>query len=396
MQETEGDGGETVTQASLRKPRSTVTQTIKKGDCIMKRMLTWVLAVITVGTMVLGGCSGKQEAPANATTAATQAADTKAAEPGTEQTEAKQTEAAAAQTDYPTKTVEVVYHSSTGSGGDIMLRAFDKSLLNLAAEGKVNHKGWVINNMPGGSGATAWTYVANAAPDGYTLLGISSTILTAPLMNDMDVNYESFTPVAMMLVDPMVIAVPGTSPYNSFEELIQGAKDAPGTQSWAGGVAGELGFVAGMEVQKNYEVSFNLVPFEGGGDAAASLMGGHLTAAIGEFAELSEAARSGNVKILACFNDINVEGFEDVPTLADLGHPEIEITKIRGILGPKGMDQAVVDAIVAQLKAMTEEESFKEYVEANGLIVDFRTGDEFTNMMKEQTELLKQSLANAS
>ena len=85
-----------------------------------------------------------------------------------------------------------------------------------------------------------------------------------------------------------------------------------------------------------------------------------------------------------------------MPALADLGHPEIEITKIRGILGPKGMDQAVVDAIVAQLKAMTEEESFKEYVEANGLIVDFRTGDEFTNMMKEQTELLKQSLANAS
>lgn len=373
---------------------SKATEQTKKGDCIMKRMLTWLVAVITVCTMVLGGCSGKQETAATAA-ATTQAAQTKAPEAGTEQTQAQQTEAAA-QTDYPTKTVEVVYHSSTGSGGDIMLRAFDKSLINLASEGKVSHKGWVINNMPGGSGATAWTYVANAAPDGYTLLGISSTILTAPLMNDMDVNYESFTPVAMLLVDPMVIAVPGTSPYNSFDELIQGAKDAPGTQSWAGGVAGELGFVAGMEVQKSYGVSFNLVPFEGGGDAAASLMGGHLTAAIGEFAELSEAARSGNVKILACFNDINVEGFEDVPTLADLGHPEIEITKIRGILGPKGMDQAVVDAIVAQLKAMTDETSFQDYVAANGLIVDFRTGDEFTEMMREQTELLKASLANAS
>ena len=55
-----------------------------------------------------------------------------------------------------------------------------------------------------------------------------------------------------------------------------------------------------------------------------------------------------------------------------------------------------MDAIVAQLKAMTDEASFQDYVAANGLIVDFRTGDEFTEMMREQTELLKASLANAS
>lgn len=380
----------------MKQPR-----TKEKGERIMKRAGKR-LAVFTAGMMVLmaalGGC-GSQKVPAGTEAAATAAAapaDTSpAAKDAAAAPEQKEPESPAAAVDYPTKTVEVVYHSSTGSGGDIMLRAFDKSLLSLAAEGKVQHKGWVINNMPGGSGATAWTYVAKADPDGYTLLGISSTILTAPLMNEMDVSYESFTPIAMMLVDPMVVAVPASSPYTTFEELIQGAKDAPGTQSWAGGVAGELGFVAGMEVQKNFEASFNLVPFEGGGDAAASLMGGHLTAAIGEFAELSEAARSGSVRILACFNDINVEGFEDVPTMADLGHPEIEITKIRGILGPKGMDPAVVEAIVAQLKAMTGEASFQDYVAANGLIVDFRTGDEFTQMMAEQTELLKASLAAA-
>lgn len=378
----------------------TKSHTKEKGERIMKRagkrLALWT-AGLMIMTAALGGCASQQTP---ATTAATTAAATTAApadgdtadQAAASEQKAPENQAAA---DYPTKTVEVVYHSSTGSGGDIMLRAFDKSLLNLAAEGKVQHKGWVINNMPGGSGATAWTYVAKADPDGYTLLGVSSTILTAPLMNEMDVNYESFTPIAMMLVDPMVVAVPASSPYTTFEELIQGAKDAPGTQSWAGGVAGELGFVAGMEVQKSFEASFNLVPFEGGGDAAASLMGGHLTAAIGEFAELSEAARSGSVRILACFNDINVEGFEDVPTMADLGHSEIEITKIRGILGPKDMDPAVVDAIVAQLKAMTEEASFQDYVAANGLIVDFRTGGDFTQMMAEQTELLKASLASA-
>lgn len=302
--------------------------------------------------------------------------------------------AAIAATNYPSKTVEVVYHSSIGSGGDIMLRAMDQALVNEAKEGKVKHVGWVINNMPGGSGAKAWTYVSKSKPDGYTLLGISSTILTSPLMNDMDINYESFTPVAMVFIDPMVVAVPGNSPYKTFNELIAGAKKNPGVQNWAGGVAGELGVVAGLEVQKYFDCKFNLVPFEGGGDAAASLMGGHLDAAIGEFAELGEAARSGKVKILACFNKLSVPGFENIPTMAELGQPKINITKLRGLLGPKGMQQDVVDTIVAQVRAMLDAQSFKDYITSNGLIVDIRTGDEFTKIMAEQTGLLKASLAN--
>lgn len=354
----------------------------------MSKKLILIVALLLTMAMALSACTK----PAEVAATPAPAAEATAAPAGETAAPAEEP----AKIDYPTGTVEVVYHSSIGSGGDIMLRAMDQALVNAAAAGKTAHKGWVINNMPGGSGATAWTYVSKAAPDGYTLLGISSTILTAPLMNDMDVNYENFTPIAMMLVDPMVVAVPGNSPFNTFEDLIADAKANPGQQSWAGGVAGELGFVAGLEVQKAFGCSFNLVPFEGGGDAAASLMGGHLTAAIGEFAELSEGAKSGSVKIIACFNKLSVEGFENVPTMAELGQPDINITKIRGILGPKGMDQAVVDAIVEQLKVLLEEDSFKEYVAANGLIVDVRSGDDFTAIMKEQTELLKASLASAA
>ena len=359
-----------------------------------KKMLALVLALMVLVSMT--ACAGKEATTTEKTeTPATTTTETPAATE--EKTEEKTEEAApAADTDYPTGTVEVVYHSSVGSGGDIMIRAMDQSLLNLAAAGKINHKGWVVNNMPGGSGAIAWEYVADAEPDGYTLLGISSTILTSPLMNEMDVNYESFTPIAIMLIDPMVIAVPGTSPYNTFEELIEGAKANPGTQSWAGGVAGELGFVAGMEVEKSFGVDINLVPFEGGGDAAASLMGGHLDAAIGEFAELSEAAAAGNVKILATFNELSVEGYEDVPSMADMGHDDIEVTKIRGILGPKGMPDEIVAAIRAQLKAMLDEEYFQQYVESNGLIVEWHEGDDAMQLMADQTAMLKASLAEVN
>ncbi len=347
----------------------------------MKKVLALVMALSMV--LALAACGGEKSSstPSTSTPSTSSNDSSPAAEDNNTPT-----------TDYPTKTVEVVYHSSVGSGGDIMLRAFDQSLLNLAAEGKIQHKGWTINNMPGGSGAVSWEYVADAEPDGYTLLGISSTILTSPLMNEMDVNYESFTPIAIMLIDPMVIAVPGTSPYNTFEELVEGAKAAPGTQSWAGGVAGELGFVAGMEVEKAFGIDVNLVPFEGGGDAAASLMGGHLDAAIGEFAELNEAAAAGSVKILASFNELTVEGYTDVPTMEDLGHSEIDITKIRGILGPKGMPEDVLAVIRGQLKAMMDEEYFQDYVAANGLLPVWYEGDEALDLMADQTAMLKESL----
>ncbi|MBR6114333.1 MAG: tripartite tricarboxylate transporter substrate binding protein [Oscillospiraceae bacterium] len=358
----------------------------------MKKYMAIVLALVMVLSLTACGGSGS-----NASSGGNESAPAAApADSGSTQSAPSNTETApveAPKTDYPTKPVEVVYHSSVGSGGDIMIRAFDQSLTNLAKAGVINHKGWTVNNMPGGSGAIAWTYTADAEPDGYTLLGVSSTILTSPLMNQMDVNYESFEPIAILLIDPMVIAVPGSSPYNTFEELVEAAKAAPGTQSWAGGVAGELGFVAGMQVEKSFGIDINLVPFEGGGDAAASLMGGHLDAAIGEFAELSEAAAAGSIKILAAFNPLTVEGYTDTPTMADLGHDDIKVTKIRGILGPKGIPEDVLEVIRGQLKAMLDEESFKEYVAANGLIVEWHEGEDAMNLMAAQTEMLKASLA---
>jgi putative tricarboxylic transport membrane protein len=275
-----------------------------------------------------------------------------------------------------------------------MLRAMDQALVNAAAAGKTKHVGWVINNMTGGAGAISWEYSKKANPDGYTLLGVSSTFLTAPLLNDMDVSYEDFTPIAMLLIDPQVIAVPANSPYQTFDDLIKDAKATPGTQSWAAGVAGSLAFVGGLEIQKKFDCKVNLVPFEGGADAAASLMGGHLTAAISEFVEVREAAEGGLVKILAAFNPLSAKGFEDVPTMAELGYPDIEITKIRGILGPKGMDPAVVDAVIEQINVMLQEDSFKQYIDSNALIMDLRTKDDFYKIMEEQTALLKESLAS--
>lgn len=287
---------------------------------------------------------------------------------------------------YPEKEVEVVYHSSAGSGGDIFLRTMSKAVdKNLG-------KAWVVNNMPGASGANAWNYVAKAKADGYTLIGISSTIITAPILNKMPVNYSDFEPVAMMFTDPMVLFVPGDSPFKSLTDLIAAAKANPGKIKFAGGTPGELGFVAGRELMKAAGFEMALVPFEGGGDAAVTVLGGHLDGGIGEYAEIASNVEAGKLRIIGSFNKMPLRS--DIQTVAEAGYPEVKIEKLRGVLAPKGTPKEVIDIIAGAMKKALDDPDFKKYYETSNLIPSFKTGDEFSKIMKDQEEQIKAALAN--
>ncbi len=287
---------------------------------------------------------------------------------------------------YPEKEVEVVYHSSAGSGGDIFLRTMSKAVdKNLG-------KAWVVNNMPGASGANAWNYVAKSKNDGYTLLGISSTIITAPILNKMPVNFKDFEPVAMMFTDPMVLFVPGDSPIKTLKDLIDAAKAAPGKIKFAGGTPGELGFVAGREFMKAAGFEMALVPFEGGGDAAVTVLGGHLDGGIGEYAEIASNVEAGKLRIIGSFNKMPLKA--DIQTIAEAGYPEVKIEKLRGVLAPKGTPKEVIEIIAGAMKKALDDPDFKKYYETSNLIPSFKTGDEFAKLMQAQEDQIKAAVGN--
>ena len=282
---------------------------------------------------------------------------------------------------YPEKEVEVVYHSTAGSGGDIFLRTMGRAVEKQMGES------WVINNMPGASGANAWNYTAKAKPDGYTILGISSTIITAPILNEMPVNYTNFEPVAMMFTDPMVLFVPADSPIKSIKDLVDVAKANPGKIKFAGGTPGELGFVAGRELMKAAGFEIGLVPFEGGGDAAVTVLGGHLDGGIGEYAEISSNVEAGKIKIIGSFNEMPL--MTQIETVAEAGYPEVKIEKLRGVVAPKGTPKEVIDIIAAAMKKALDDPDFKKYYESSNLIPSYKTGDEFLKVMQAQDAQIK-------
>lgn len=288
---------------------------------------------------------------------------------------------AAQSADWPTKTISLIYHSKPGSGGDIFLRSLAKPM-----EGTLGQS-VIVDNKPGAGGMNAWRPAADAK-DGHTFLGVSSTIITAPILNSMPVNYKSFKPVAMMFVDPMILFVKADAPWNTIEEFIADCKQNPNKYNIAGGVPGELGFVAAKELMKVTDSKFNIVPFESGADAAVSVLGGHVDGAVGEYGEAVAQIESGGLKVLVGFNA--VEG-TNIRTVQDAGY-NVEVEKFRGILAPMDTPDEVIDKLVASCKAALEDPAFKTYYQKMKLVPTFKPKEAFTKVMDAQDAQIRESL----
>ncbi|MDR0653605.1 MAG: tripartite tricarboxylate transporter substrate binding protein [Synergistaceae bacterium] len=284
---------------------------------------------------------------------------------------------------WPSARTTLILHSAAGAGGDIMLRSLARFI-----ETKGNFPA-IVENVTGASGANAWNRVARSKPDGTTLLGVSSTLIASPLQNNIPLNYTSFDPVARLFIDPVCVYTGGDSPYKTLGELLEAAEKRPGELTMTGGTPGNIEFVAARGLMRETGVDIPIVPFEGGGEGVVAVIGGHINAGIGEYAEMVSSVEGGKVRILATFNKI--PGL-DIPTIEELGY-KTKVEKFRGIMVPKGTPQDIKDAIFDVLKQAMEDPAFKEYYTNNHLLPALQDGDTFYKFMEQQNEDVKASLA---
>lgn len=246
-------------------------------------------------------------------------------------------------------------------------------------------KSIIVVNKPGAAAMNAWK-AATKAKDGHTFLGVSSTMITSPILNNLSITYKTFDPVAMMFVDPMVLFVHKDKPWNTIEEFLADAKSNPGKFNIAGGVPGELGFVAGMLLMKESDTKINIVPFESGADAAVSVLGGHVDGAIGEYGEAAAQIESGDLKVLIGFNP--VEG-TNIRTVQEAGL-NFSIEKFRGILAPKNTPPEAIERMAKACEKALSDPDFVKYYKNMKLVTVFKTGAEFTKVMENQDAQIKE------
>ncbi|WP_343504186.1 tripartite tricarboxylate transporter substrate binding protein [Alloyangia pacifica] len=286
--------------------------------------------------------------------------------------------AAPALAEYPEKPVEVVVGYSAGGGTDVMARTVAQFLEKELGDGA----SVVVKNIPGAGGQIGFTEVAEAAPNGYTL-GTFNLPAALALTKDRAADYDvdSFTYLANFVDDPNTITVAAASPFQTLGELIDAAKTDPGAITLGlSSLGGNDHFAANMMAQAS-GVEFTLVPFKGASNARTAIMGGHVAAGTMTLGQTS--GFPDELRVLAVLADARSPFRPDVPTAKELGF-DVQMSSLRGIVAPAGMDDATVEKLRAALAAVNENPEFQAMMEEQGNPIAFMAGEDFAAAASEQ------------
>jgi len=281
--------------------------------------------------------------------------------------------------DYPAREIRSICNFAPGSGADIIVRYYSDRLAKLAG------KAVVVENKPGAQGLLATDFVAKSKPDGYTLMitPASSTLATAPhLFKQISFDpLRDFASVTTINTLAFVIAVDASKPIKSLEELVASLKAKPshglyGTGSNTGQVAAEL-FKTKLGLQSTY------VPYKASTQALTSLLQGDVDFLSYDATWAStQAEPKGRLRILAVTSAKRSATLPNVPTLAELGLKDFDITPWWGVVVPAGTPRPVIDRLAGWFNQITNSDDAKVFLERFAL-------DAFPGSPEQMTALLK-------
>ncbi|MEN3355349.1 MAG: hypothetical protein V7640_3507, partial [Betaproteobacteria bacterium] len=257
---------------------------------------------------------------------------------------------------YPTKPIRIIVPFPPGGSNDIIGRFIGQKLAARLGQQTV------IDNRAGADAIIGTSLAANAAPDGYTLLLVSTTYTMTPATHK-KLPYDplkSLTPISLIATGPNTIATwPGLH-VNSVKDLIALAKAKPGQLHYASSSAGGVTNFAGELFKLMAGVDIVHVTYKGGGPAMTDVMSGHVAVLVNTLLAVLPLARSGRLKVLGVTSAKRTAILPDIPTIAEAGVPGYEASIWWGVLGPAGMSRELVTKINSEIGAILgEPESVK-------------------------------------
>jgi tripartite-type tricarboxylate transporter receptor subunit TctC len=254
---------------------------------------------------------------------------------------------------YPDKPLRLVVPFSAGGGADILARAVGQKLSEAFG------KPVIVDNRGGGSGIPATDMVAKAAPNGHTLLFTSSVYATNPgFFTTLPFDpYKDFAPITQATSQPYVLGVHPSVAANSVKELIALAKSRPGQFNYASGGDGGAPHL-GMELFKHLTATNIMqVPYKGGGPALLALLSGEVAMLLSSVPSTIPQVKAGKVRALAVSGRSRAPALPDLPTVAEAGVPEYEVTSWYGVLAPAKTSTAIIAKLRTEIvKALNTNE----------------------------------------
>ena len=285
-----------------------------------------------------------------------------------------------AQKGYPNREIELVITFSAGGMADVAFRTINDELAkNLGVP-------VVIVNKSGASGTIGAHYVSQSKPDGYILGGTSnSTLVIAPLiLGKIAYKPSDLLPIARIVSTPQMFCVRKNAPWKTLEEFISDAKKNPGKLTCGSvGVGSTVHFTLEM-LKIEAGVDIQHIPFKGGGEGNAALLGGHIDLVATSFNPTRPLIVSGDMRALVASN--RIKEFPEIPTLEEKGYPRVAFTNWVACFGPKGVEESVVDKIANGLEKALKAPDVVKKLEETGSQVDFVAKNKFAKIIEEDSK----------
>jgi putative tricarboxylic transport membrane protein len=281
----------------------------------------------------------------------------------------------------PTNPIEFVAPAGSGGGSDVLARF----IASLVEKHKLSPKPLVVVNKPGGGGAEGLLYVKGKKGDRHTLLITPNLVFVTPLHTGLPFSWRDLTPVSLLAEDLFILWVNSESPYQTAKEYIAAVKAQPMGLKM-GGTAQEDQVVTYLLSQSIGDLEFNYVPFKGGGEVCANLVGKHVDSTVNNPSECIGHWKSGRVRPLAVLDSerapASAAGWEKIPTSKEALGVDIRYHMYRAIFGSPEMPRESVEFYAALMKKVHATPEFQKYLADNALKGTFLTGAEFRSTLE--------------
>jgi tripartite-type tricarboxylate transporter receptor subunit TctC len=247
---------------------------------------------------------------------------------------------------YPSKPIRIVTPYNPGGTADIMARLVAQRLTEAWGQPAV------VENRAGATGMIGTDVVAKAAPDGYTLLAAYVTeIAIVPALYP-KATYDplkDLAPVALTALTPMVLVMNPAIPAKSVREFAALAKAKPGQYAYASAGGGSPAHLAGELLQRAAGIQLTHVPYKGGGQALTDTLAGHTAMFFSSMPSAIPHIKAGKLRAIAVSSAKRATAMPEVPTVAESGGFEFDITAWNGLFAPAGTPRDIVNKINAEV-----------------------------------------------
>ncbi len=288
--------------------------------------------------------------------------------------------------------LKMMIPANPGGGWDSTGRALGKALQESGVASSVTY-----DNKGGAAGAIGLAQFFNASKgDGNALMIMGAVMLGGEIRNKPPVSLSQVTPLARLTTEYNVFVLPSNSPFKTMADVVAQFKKDPGSVKWGGGSAGSTEHVAIAMLAREVGVDplkINYVPFRGGGEATAAILGGNVSVGGSGYSEFQTYIESGKMKAIGVTSEARQKGIP-VPTMKELGF-NVVLGNWRGVYGAAGIDAAQKKALVDMVIKATKTKSWAEALEKNNWTSAVLAGKPFEEFVDESFAGLRATMVKS-